>query len=107
MSNAGAVPVACDPHGPCLTCGEYGGQHEPACVCAPIRVGRQWVWSDDRSGAYAMEEGVLVWAPFDQRDGRFDWENVVQVDFFSISEDESGEAKRAEALLTGLVEIHG
>ena len=48
------------------------------------RIGRIWIWDEERGGAYSFEAGELIHAPWMPDKHRFDWDAVAAVDLWSI-----------------------
>jgi|GEM_PF-3278984 len=68
------------------------------------RVARVWVWDEERSGAYCLEAGELIHAPYDPERGRFDWDSVAAVDWFALEPEHRPQAERALELLEDATE---
>lgn len=68
------------------------------------RVGRQWTPTEDQSGVYFVESGLLHWAPWEAtEDGsaRVLWDESVQVDYFDATcePDIAAEVAKARSIL--------
>ncbi len=62
-------------------------------------IGRVWAWDIRHAGAYCLDQGELVHAPFEPDRGRFAWDAVAAVDFGSIEAEFVIEATTVELQL--------